>query len=126
MSATHGHGFRSSRWSGPANVARLAEPELYLEQHEDALVVLDEVQRVPELFPVLRTLVDARRTPLHFIILGSASPDLLRPSSESLAGRVRYFELCPFTLDEVAHLPDALRRLWLRGGSRRASCRARS
>ena len=100
----------------PSHVARLAEPELYLEQHEDALVVLDEVQRVPELFPVLRALVDSRRTPGRFLILGSASPELLRQSSESLAGRIRYFELRPFTLDEVAHVPDALRRLWLRGG----------
>ena len=100
----------------PSHVARLAEPELYLEQHEGALVVLDEVQRVPELFPVLRALVDARRTPGRFLILGSASPDLLRQSSESLAGRIRYFELAPFTLDEVGHVPDVVRRLWLRGG----------
>ena len=100
----------------PSHVARLAEPELYLEQHQEALVVLDEVQRVPELFPVVRALVDARRTPGRFLILGSASPELLRQSSESLAGRIRYFELSPFTLDEVFDVPDALRRLWVRGG----------
>lgn len=100
----------------PSHIARLTEPELYLEQHEDALVVIDEVQRVPELFPVLRALVDETRTPGRFLILGSASPDLLRQASESLAGRIRYLELSPFTLDEVGHVPDALRRLWLRGG----------
>jgi len=62
----------------PSHVARLAEPERYLEQHQEALVVLDEVQRVPELFPVLRALDDARRTAGRFLILGSASPTVTR------------------------------------------------
>lgn len=100
----------------PSHAARLADPELYLEQHQDALVILDEIQRVPELFPVLRALVDGHRRPGRFLVLGSASPELLRQSSETLAGRIRYLELTPFTLDEVGRDQRSLRRLWLRGG----------
>jgi len=100
----------------PSHVARLADPELYLAGHADALVVIDEVQRRPDLFPVLRALVDERRTPGRFLVLGSASPELLRQSSESLAGRIRYLELGPLTLDEVGRSRANLERLWLRGG----------
>lgn len=67
----------------PSDLARLAEPELYLDTHADKLVVLDEVQRRPDLFPVLRGLIDRDRRPGRLLILGSASPDLLRQSSES-------------------------------------------
>lgn len=102
----------------PADRARLAEPELYLAQHADKLVVLDEIQRVPELFRTLRGLIDAgrranRRTG-RFLVLGSASLELLRQSSESLAGRIRYLELVPFTAGELPR--DELDTLWLRGG----------
>lgn len=101
-----------------ADRAKLTDPELYLRQHQDKLVVLDEVQRVPELFVHLRSLIDAgrrggRRTG-RFLILGSASLDLLQQSAESLAGRIRYLELAPFDAGEVA--ADRLRSLWLRGG----------
>jgi uncharacterized protein len=100
----------------PSDLARLAEPELYLQAHADRLVVLDEIQRSPELFPLLRSLVDEDRRPGRFLVLGSASPDLLRQSSESLAGRIVYHELCPVTQAELDATPASMRRLWLRGG----------
>ena len=101
-----------------ADRAKLAEPELYLPQHEDKLVILDEIQRVPQLFQSLRGLIDAGRRRGHrhgrFLLLGSASIDLLKQSSESLAGRIRYLELPPIHAGEF----DAgqLNTLWLRGG----------
>ena len=101
----------------PAHLARLAEPMLALEPLR-GLVVLDEIQRRPELFPVLRVLVDRPGSRVRFLILGSASPDLIRQSSESLAGRIAYEELAGFCLDEVS--PTRLRRLWTRGGFPRA------
>ena len=100
----------------PSDLARLAEPELYLRQHEERLVILDEIQRRPDLFPVLRPLVDARRRSGRFLLLGSASPELLRRSSESLAGRIAYHELGPFCLAEVGCEGNTADRLWCRGG----------
>ncbi len=103
------------------NRAKMSEPELYLPEHFDRLVILDEVHRTPGLFPVLRGLIDrsrreGRRTGLY-LLLGSASLELLRQSSESLAGRVSFLELAPFDVleTEAADLPT-LDRLWLRGG----------
>ncbi|MBI3464508.1 MAG: ATP-binding protein [Planctomycetes bacterium] len=84
----------------------------------DGLVVIDEVQRRPELFPVLRVLVDRPDNRSRFLVLGSASPELLRQSSESLAGRIEFVELSGFRLDEVG--TRHWRRLWLRGGFPRA------
>src|SRR3989442_7603049 len=101
----------------PADLARLAEPMLALERVK-GLAVIDEVQRRPDLFPVLRVLADRRPAPARFLVLGSASPHLLRQASESLAGRIAYYELRGFSFDEVG--PDAARRLWLRGGFPRA------
>jgi predicted AAA+ superfamily ATPase len=97
----------------PRDVARLAEPMLALEPLR-GLVVLDEIQRRPDLFPVLRVLADRPDNPTRFLVLGSASPDLLRQSSESLAGRIAYLEIGGFSLDEVG--ADAAETLWLRGG----------
>jgi hypothetical protein len=101
-----------------ADRARLAQPELFLAGRGEELVILDEVHRVPGLFPVLRGLIDrarrkGRRAGLY-LLLGSASFDLLRQSGESLAGRVRYLELGPFYAGEVAR--DEGERLWSRGG----------
>ena len=102
--------------------AKLEEAELYLESHRDELVVVDEVQRRAEIFPLLRSLVDERirkgKKAGHFLVLGSASRELLRQSSESLAGRIAYLELTPFAVAELIEAqvdfdPD---RLWLRGG----------
>lgn len=98
----------------PSDLARLQEPELYLGQFNDRLVIIDEVQRLPELFPLLRALIDQRRNPGRFLILGSASPQLIRNASETLAGRMLYLELPPLTLTEVGS--EHLRKLWLRGG----------
>lgn len=101
-----------------ADLAKLAEPELYLRQFADQLVILDEVQRVPELFQSLRGLIDAGRRSNkrngRFLMLGSASMELLRQSGESLAGRIRYLELTPLRAEEIE--PDRLDALWLRGG----------
>lgn len=101
--------------------AKLDEAELYLARQTGRLTILDELQRRPELFPLLRGLVDQRirageRTG-QFLVLGSASVDLLRQSSESLAGRIAYLELRPFALRDVASTGgDFVERLWLRGG----------
>lgn len=100
----------------PSDLAKLQSPETYLESHEDKLVILDEIQRVPELFAVLRALVDTNRRNGRFLVLGSASPDLIRQSSESLAGRIRYIELAPLALGEIEPTPENINRLWVRGG----------
>ena len=100
----------------PSDFSKLDEPELYLEQFRDRLVILDEIQRKPELFPLLRSLVDEDRRNGRFLILGSASPELRRQASESLAGRIIYHELAPLTIDELGYDADAARSLWLRGG----------
>jgi hypothetical protein len=102
----------------PADRAKLSDAELYLADHESRLVVLDEVQRVPELLQSLRGLIDRGRRRGRrngrFLLLGSASLDLLQQSGESLAGRVAYLELGPFDILEVE--PDRHDRLWVRGG----------
>ena len=95
------------------DLARLADPFLALDPLR-GLVVLDEVQRRPNLFPALRVLADRPRTPARFLLLGSASPALLQQSSESLAGRVAHYELAGFDLSEVG--PADAGRLWIRGG----------
>ncbi|MFN8091785.1 MAG: ATP-binding protein [Vicinamibacteria bacterium] len=95
------------------DLARLADPLLALEPRR-GLVVLDEVQRRPEIFPALRVLADRPRRPARFLVLGSASPDMLQQSSESLAGRVAFHELGGFSLGEVG--ARHFERLWLRGG----------
>ncbi len=97
----------------PEDEARLADPMLGLKSLR-GLVVIDEVQRRPELFPILRVLADRKPLPSRFLVLGSASPTLLRQSSESLAGRILYHELGGFRLEDVG--VDAMERLWVRGG----------
>jgi predicted AAA+ superfamily ATPase len=96
----------------PLDLARLENPMLTLSRLNNQLIVVDEIQRRPELFPVLRVLVDEPKANRKFLILGSASRDLIRQSSESLAGRIGYTELMPFSLEEI---PDC-ELLWLRGG----------
>ena len=85
----------------PSDLAKLDEPELYLHEQTDNLVVLDEIQRKPELFPLLRSLIDEDRRAGRFLILGSASPKLLRQGSETLAGRIKFLELSPFDITEI-------------------------
>ena len=96
----------------PRSLARLDEPQTALE-NLTGTVVIDEVQRKPDLFPLLRVLAD-RRQATRYLLLGSASPDLVKEVSESLAGRVVYHDLGPLTVDETGVLE--WRRLWLRGG----------
>ncbi|MBY0575329.1 MAG: ATP-binding protein [Gallionellaceae bacterium] len=100
----------------PSELAKLADPELFLSRYADQLIVLDEIQRQPELFPVLRTLIDGARRPGRFLLLGSASPQLLRQASESLAGRISFHELAPFDIGEIAPTHFELQDFWLRGG----------
>lgn len=102
----------------PTDLAKLADPADYLSRHRDKLVILDEIHRTPELFPVLRSLIDQNkrqgRISGQFLLLGSASIDLLRQSSESLAGRLARVELTGLTMAEVGE--DGMDDLWLRGG----------
>jgi predicted AAA+ superfamily ATPase len=102
----------------PADRARLDEPELYFADHEDELVVLDEIHRVPGLFETLRGVIDRGRRQGsgtgRFLLLGSAAIDLLAQSGETLAGRIGFVELTPFDITEVG--AEHLDRLWLRGG----------
>src|SRR5512140_3587100 len=99
----------------PDDLSRLDQPRLALEPLS-GLVIIDEIQRRPELFPLLRVLVDREPKRRRFLVLGSASGDLLRQSSESLAGRAATYELTGFSHYEVV----GLERLWLRGGFPRA------
>ena len=101
----------------PDDLVRLNQPKLVLEQLR-GLVVIDEVQRVPELFPLLRVLADRPDVDTRFLLLGSASPELLQQSSESLAGRIAYHDLTGFNLSEVG--ADKVEQLWWRGGFPRA------
>jgi predicted AAA+ superfamily ATPase len=102
----------------PQERIKLQDPILYFKLHTDKLIILDEVHRFPELFNILRGWIDTgKRAGLkngRFLLLGSASPELLRQSGESLAGRIAYLELQPFNLTEVG--TDSLNALWLRGG----------
>jgi len=101
----------------PDDLAHLAEPMLALKNRR-GLIVIDEIQRRPDLFPVLRVLADRPRTPARFLVLGSASPALLQQSSETLAGRIAYHELRGLTLEDVGS--SHWTRLWIRGGFPRA------
>jgi hypothetical protein len=94
---------------------KLDDPETYLQQFQDQLVIIDEVQRKRDLFPVLRALIDRNRKPGRYLLLGSAGPDLLRNSSETLAGRIAYHEITPFLVSE---LPGkySTEDLWMHGG----------
>lgn len=100
----------------PSDLAKLTDPELFLSRYAEHLVVLDEIQHQPELFAVLRALIDEQRLPGRFLLLGSASPQLLRQASESLAGRIRFHELAPFDVSEIRPTHRQLQDFWLRGG----------
>jgi predicted AAA+ superfamily ATPase len=100
----------------PADAAKLADADLFLSPMADRLVILDEVQRAPGLFTVLRSLIDRKLQPGRFLLLGSASPSLLQQAAESLAGRIAFHELGPFDLREAAPDANDLFRFWLRGG----------
>lgn len=98
-----------------SDLFKLNDAELFLSQYSDYLVVIDEVQLKKELYPLIRGLVDQHRVPSRFLLLGSASPELIRDSSESLAGRIAYHQLFPIELTEI---PDTISQndLWVKGG----------
>lgn len=104
----------------PAHLKRISEPELFFELHKKNLICIDEVHRIPEIFAVLRSTIDERNRNGQFLLLGSASPDLLKQSSETLAGRISYYELSPFLLPETYPAPaisqNQINKYWLRGG----------
>ncbi len=111
-----------------SDLAKLNDAEAYLRRFDNTLLIIDEVQRKPNLFPVLRALVDQRKSKgertAQFLLLGSASKDLLQQSSETLAGRIRYLELSPFSIFELAGADNTdvgsaaldIEKLWFRGG----------
>ena len=98
-----------------SDIFKLNNAELFLSQHKDKLIVIDEVQLKKDLYPLLRSLVDETNKPGQFLLLGSASPELIRHSSESLAGRIAYHQLYPFDMVEA---PETISQndLWLKGG----------
>jgi len=96
----------------PRDFAKLQEPLTFLEENSNSLICIDEVQRYPEIFQQFRSYLDKNNRPGQLLILGSASRDLIKQSSETLAGRISYIEIDPFTASEV----DDLKRLWLQGG----------
>ena len=114
LAAGRGKGWAYLDLESPRDVARLTDAESYLEAQRGKLVVIDEVQRMPELFPVLRAVIDRDRKAGRFLLLGSSSPEVVRRSSESLAGRVAYLELMPLHVGETGI--DQMNKLWLRGG----------
>jgi predicted AAA+ superfamily ATPase len=97
------------------DLRKLQEPEFFFENNADKTICIDEIQLAPHLFSVLRSAIDACRKPARFILLGSASRELIQKTSESLAGRVGFIELSPFTKSEIS-LKDEPNKLWLRGG----------
>jgi len=98
----------------PSDYSTLSEPELFLSRQADKLVIIDEIQLRGDLFPVLRSLIDMDRRPGRFLLAGSSSPDLMRQSGESLAGRIAYHELSPLLLSELPG--EQMDVLWMRGG----------
>lgn len=98
----------------PSDRSKLQNAELFFNYHQDRCVILDEVQRERGLFPLLRSIIDQNKKPARFILLGSASPELIRDSSETLAGRVAYYQLFPFSIDEVGVSKE--NELWVKGG----------
>ena len=98
----------------PRDLIRLSDPNLFFEENSNKCVVLDEIQLIPELFSALRPMVDANRISARYLILGSASPVLIRQSSQTLAGRIAYITLSGLNLTEVGN--EKMRKLWLQGG----------
>lgn len=100
----------------PSDINKMQNAELYLKENCSSLIIIDEIQRMPSIFPVLRALVDQDRRPARFLILGSASPIMVNNASESLAGRIIYHELSAFTFWESEKTSAAINELWIRGG----------
>jgi predicted AAA+ superfamily ATPase len=100
-----------------SDLRKLEDPELFFNSNKDKLVCLDEIQNRPDLFPVLRSILDRNNKNGQVLILGSASRDLIRQSSESLAGRISYLELTPFLHSEISKNKEIdIKKIWMRGG----------
>lgn len=100
----------------PADFFKFEDPYTLLKTHENQLVIIDEAQQKPELFPIIRVLIDEKKIPGRFLLLGSATPNLKRQGAESLAGRNAILELSPLSIDEVKPHGISLKSLWLNGG----------
>lgn len=100
----------------PSDYNKLNEPELFLNEQKNKLIIIDEIQQKPELFSVIRALVDQDRKNGRFLILGSSSPNLLRQSAQSLAGRIFFHNLSAFLITELEEDKKVVDRLWIRGG----------
>ncbi|MDP2387603.1 MAG: ATP-binding protein [Bacteroidota bacterium] len=100
----------------PLDRQKFYDPQLLLEELENDCVIIDEVQRMPELFALLRYLIDRKKKPGRFLLLGSASPDLIKDASETLAGRIYYIDVAPFNLTELPQKNNTLQKHWYRGG----------
>jgi predicted AAA+ superfamily ATPase len=98
----------------PADINKLTDPEAFFTSFGQSLICLDEIQHLPDIFPVLRGLIDRNKRNSQYLLLGSASRDLIRQSSESLAGRLSYLEITPFQQTEIPDIDSAIH--WLRGG----------
>lgn len=99
----------------PRDLAKLTDPMLFFENNQDKCIIIDEVQIKKDLFPIIRAAIDLKRESSRFILLGSASPELIRDSSESLAGRIYYKELTPFHFEEIKTM-FSYQKHWLNGG----------
>ena len=100
-----------------SDLNKLVEPELFFESNRDKIICLDEIQLVPQLFSVLRSVIDGNRVNGKFILLGSASQELIQQTSESLAGRIGLLHLSPFLINELNYLENfTLQKFWFRGG----------
>ncbi len=100
----------------PSDLNKLTEPELFFSEQKNKLIIIDEIQQKPELFSVLRALVDQEKRNGRFLILGSSSPNLLKRSAESLAGRIIVHNLPAFLITELSHDKKVIDKLWMRGG----------
>lgn len=98
----------------PADINKLTDPDAFFSRFGESLICLDEIQRLPDLFPLLRGVIDRQKRNTQFLLLGSVSRDLIRQSSESLAGRLSYLEITPFLQSELPAIDLAMH--WLRGG----------
>ena len=101
----------------PADINKLSDPNLFFEANKEVTICIDEIQLMPELFSVLRSIIDQNRRNGRFILLGSASRELIKQTSESLAGRIGLIELSPFSINEIDHAVDfQIQKFWMRGG----------
>lgn len=100
----------------PADLRKFSDIEFFLSQNKNANFIIDEVQRLPELFPVLRSVIDKKRKAGRFLLLGSATPEMVKGASESLAGRIYYIEAHPFNLTELSEKLNTQNKHWFRGG----------